>query len=57
MGIATENPISTDPRLKELLVDIDDIKTKKSYEVWRTSFLKIYKSQLNYRVSQHSFIH
>ncbi|OEU14655.1 hypothetical protein FRACYDRAFT_241207 [Fragilariopsis cylindrus CCMP1102] len=47
MGITTENPISTDPRLKELLTDIDDVKTKETYIVWRKSFLKIYESYLD----------
>lgn len=43
----TDNPIDNDDRLKGLLSGIKDIKTRKAYNVWRKTFLKIYTKYLD----------
>lgn len=44
---ATENPIDNDDRLKGLLSTIKDVKSRKAYNTWRKSFLKIYTKYLD----------
>jgi len=44
---ATENPIDNDERLRGLLSGVPDIKSRKSYNMWRKAFLKIYTKYLD----------
>ena len=36
----TSNPLKDDPQLRQLLVELDQIDTKKQFRRWRTSFLQ-----------------